>query len=82
MALVVSRSKAGFSPDLESTGMWEASLENAKQPPFGTGICNIPQKHLVAGAKFSPVLAPACAAVRIGLLLSTLLTLSRLTHIL
>ena len=32
-------SKAGFSPDLESTRMWEASLENAKQPPFG--ICDI-----------------------------------------
>ena len=31
--------KAGFSPDLESTRMWEASLENAKQPPFG--ICDI-----------------------------------------
>jgi hypothetical protein len=29
------RSKAG----LESTRMWEASLENAKQPPFG--ICDI-----------------------------------------
>jgi hypothetical protein len=33
--MVVLRSKAGFSPDLESTRMWEASLENAKQPPFG-----------------------------------------------
>ena len=29
----------GFSPDLESTRMWDASLENAKQPPFG--ICDI-----------------------------------------
>ena len=37
--MVVLRSKAGFSPDLESTRMWEASLENAKQPPFG--ICDI-----------------------------------------
>ncbi len=37
--MVVLRSKAGFSPDLESTRMWEASLENAKQPPFG--ICGI-----------------------------------------
>ena len=37
--MVVLRSKAGFSPDLESTRMWEASLENAKQPPFG--ICAI-----------------------------------------
>ena len=37
--IVVLRSKAGFSPDLESTRMWEASLENAKQPPFG--ICDI-----------------------------------------
>jgi hypothetical protein len=33
--LVVLRSKAGFSPDLESTRMWQASLENANQPPFG-----------------------------------------------
>ena len=33
--MVVLRSKAGFPPDLESTRMWEASLENAKQPPFG-----------------------------------------------
>ncbi len=31
--MVVLRSKAGFSPDLESTRMWDASLENAKQPP-------------------------------------------------
>ncbi len=74
--MVVLRSKAGFSPDLESTRMWEASLENAKQPPFG--ICDI-RSILVAGAQFSPCSAPACAAVRIGLLLSTL---SRLTHIL
>ena len=37
--MVVLRSKAGFPPDLESTRMWEASLENAKQPPFG--ICDI-----------------------------------------
>ncbi len=44
--MVVLRSKTGFSPDLESTRMWEASpsLENAKQPPFGClkfGICDI-----------------------------------------
>ena len=31
--------KAGFSPDLESTRMWDASLEKAKQPSFG--ICGI-----------------------------------------
>ncbi len=30
---------AGFPPDLESTRMWDASLENAKQPSFG--ICSI-----------------------------------------
>jgi hypothetical protein len=32
-------SKAGFPPDLESTRMWDASLEKAKQPSFG--ICGI-----------------------------------------
>ncbi len=37
--MVVLRSKAGFSPDLESTRMWDASLEKAKQPSFG--ICSI-----------------------------------------
>ncbi len=37
--MVILRSKAGFPPDLESTRMWDASLENAKQPPFG--ICDI-----------------------------------------
>jgi hypothetical protein len=36
------RSKAGFSPDLESSRMWEASLENAKQRPSASaGICDI-----------------------------------------
>ena len=57
--------------------MWEASLENAKQPSFGIDLQH--SQRSVAGAQFSPVLAPACAAVRFGLLLSTL---SRLTHIL
>ena len=31
--MVVLRSNAGFPPDLESTRMWEASLEKARQPP-------------------------------------------------
>ena len=31
--------KRAFPPDLESNRMWEAILENAKQPPFG--ICDI-----------------------------------------
>jgi hypothetical protein len=41
--LVVLRSKAGFPPDLESTRMWEASLENANQPRAlpRVGICDI-----------------------------------------
>ena len=39
VAVVVLRSKAGFSPDLESTRMWDASLEKANQPSFG--ICGI-----------------------------------------
>jgi hypothetical protein len=34
----VTENKAGFPPDLESLE-WEASLEKAKQPPFG--ICSI-----------------------------------------
>jgi hypothetical protein len=55
--------------------MWDASLEKAKQPPFG--ICSI--RSIWLQVPRFPVLAPACTAVRFGLLLSTL---SRLTHIL
>jgi hypothetical protein len=48
------RSKAGFPPDLESTRMWE---EPGKRK---TALLRHLQhsKHLVAGAQFSPVLAP------------------------
>ena len=53
--VVVLRSKAGFSPDLESTRMWEASLENAKQPPFG--ICDIRSIWLQVPS-FPPCLPP------------------------
>jgi hypothetical protein len=57
--------------------MWEASfrLEKAKQPSFKFGICSIRGSWLQVPS--FPELAPACAAVRFGLLLSTL---SRLTH--
>ena len=73
--MVVLRSKAGFPPDLESTRMWEASLENANNRPSGPAT----SEAFGCRCPVFPVLAPACAAVRIGLLLSTL---SRLTHIL
>jgi hypothetical protein len=76
--MVVLRSKAGFSPDLESTRMWEASLENAKQPPV-LQMASVTSEAFGCRCPVFPVLAPACAAVRIGLLLSAL---SRLTHIL
>jgi hypothetical protein len=56
----------------------EASLEKAKQPP-SSGICGI-LKLSVAGAGVFLVLAPACAALRFGLLLSAVSALSRLTH--
>jgi hypothetical protein len=39
---------AGFPPDLESTRMWDASLEKSKQPSFGIDLQH--SKHLVAGA--------------------------------
>ncbi len=54
--MVVLRSKAGFSPDLESTRMWEASLENAKQPPFG--ICDI--RSIWLQVPSFPRARPAC----------------------
>ena len=37
--MAVLLSKAGFSPDLESTRMWDASLEKEKHLSFG--ICSI-----------------------------------------
>jgi hypothetical protein len=55
--MIVLRGKAGFPPDLESTRVWEASLENAKQPSFD--ICSI-RGTLVAGASFPRARSRMC----------------------
>ena len=67
--------KVGFSPDLESTRMWAASLEKAKQPTSASAISEAFGCRCWAFL----MLAPACTALRLGSLLASL---SRLTHIL
>ncbi len=69
--------------------MWEASLENAKEPSSAPASSEAfgCRCHVLATATATAtatagvflVLAPACAALRFGLLLSAM---SRLTHIL
>ena len=71
--MVVLLCKAGFSTDLEGTRMWDASLKRQNNPPSASAVFE------AFGCLVCLVLAPACTAVRFGLLLSTL---SRLTHIL
>ena len=73
--MVVLLCKAGFSPDLESTRMWDASLKRQTNPPSASAVFEASGCRCLVFL----VLAPACTAVRFGLLLSTL---SRLTHIL
>ena len=73
--MVVLLCKAGFSPDLESTRMWDASLKRQNNPPSASAAF----EAFGCRCLVFLVLAPACTAVRFGLLLSTL---SRLTHIL
>ncbi len=58
--------------------MWEASLEMANPPPPPRSA-SAAFEALGCRCPVFLVLAPACAALRFGLLLSTL---SRLTHIL
>ena len=72
--------KVGFSPDLESTRMWAASLEKAKQPTAtaATSASAISEAFGCRCWAFL-MLAPACTALRLGSLLASL---SRLTHIL
>jgi hypothetical protein len=67
--------KVGFSPDLESTRMWAASLEKAKQPTSASATSEAFGCRCWAFL----MLAPACTALRLGSLLASL---SRLTHIL
>ena len=73
--MVVLLCKAGFSPDLESTRMWDASLKRQNNPPSASAAF----EAFGCRCLVFLVLAPACTALRFGLLLSTL---SRLTHIL
>jgi len=67
--------KVGFSPDLQSTRMWAASLEKAKQPTSASAT----SEAFDCRCWVFLMLAPTCIALRLGSLLASL---SRLTHIL